>query len=146
MCTGQLTRNKFDRQLAVTATAFGERPVVRRVPMTATEKRLPPQRWEESRLPSDRVLVILRFQRRMQEYRPPAGTWLRGTPPALPPSEIELLRLEFVQPPAVRRPAAERATRAALRSVAQTVHLAPPAASQLRQLQQTSTGIRAFLN
>ena len=70
---------------------------------------------------------------------------LRGELPAPPPSELELLRMEYGLPPTMRQRDAEQAARAALRKVAIAMGLPEPPRGQLRQVQVVHGGLLAIL-
>ena len=132
-----------DATLEVRVAAVGERPPVVRVP--AAERVLPPREPERAQLPRSRVLVVVSFRRREGQCGPATGRWIRGSLPAVPEDDMELLRLEFTLAPATRQQAAERALRAGVRRVATALGLQCPVPSQLRQLQPVHGGILALL-
>jgi hypothetical protein len=135
-----------DTEVEVSVTAVGERPILRRVP--AHEKTLPPPRWERAHLALNRVLLVVTM--RLRAGRPPAtstslGHWAFGIPPTPEPSAMELLRVEYILPPATRQQQAERSLWAALRETAKLMSLAPPAKPQLRQVQLEHGGAVGIL-
>lgn len=123
-----------DPNLEVRVVAVGERPLVVRIPADVQE--LPPPRWESGQLAVDRVLIFVSIRSNCGERVTVAPRWLREPPPALPPSELELLRLEYVLPPATKAAAAERALRATVRKVASIVVPGELSPVQLRQVQE----------
>ena len=132
-----------DPELVIRLLAVGERPPLVRVP--ATERQLPPQRWEAAHLARNRVLVVLTISRHSGPRVAPSGVWIRGMLPPPPRSELELLRLEMILPPATRQSTAERIARAGLRKVAEAMRLPAPDPHQLRQLQPTHDGVAGIL-
>ena len=133
-----------DPSLEVRVSAVGERAPVLRVP--ANVRQLPPSTWDSGRLPLDRVLVAVSLRRHPGTAPRPVGHWIRGPLPEPPKDDgLELLRLEYILPPATRLQAAERALRAAVRRLAEVMGLVAPASAQLRQLQPTHGGILALL-
>jgi hypothetical protein len=134
-----------DKSLEVSALLVGERPPVIRVPAKSEERVLPPRQWEDAFLARDRVLLLLRIRRAGGDRRPPLSTWIRGHLPEPDRSELELLRLEYVLPPAVRQQAAEKGARAALRKVAAAMELPDPPPHQLRQVQVAHGMLTAIL-
>ena len=107
----------------VRAAAVGERPPLLRVP--ANGKQLPPPKWDDARLAQNRVLLLLSIQQAAHEDVAFQGRWVRGQPPPPEPSSMELLRVEYLLPPAIRAQQAERSLRAALRKTAEAAGLAP---------------------
>jgi hypothetical protein len=75
-----------------------------------------------------------------------AGRWIRGSLPDVPVEDVELLRLEYLLPPATKQQAAERALRAGVRKVAEAMELPSPAPAQLRQIQVTHGSVLALLS
>ena len=132
-----------DLELAVNVTAIGERPPLRRVP--AQSRQLPPATWEAAFLALNRVLLVVSFHRRTGPCTLPFGRWLGEPPPAPKPSGLELLRVEYLLPPATRTQQAERTLRAALRDLAALLHVSAPAGPQLRQIQVEHGGVVALL-
>lgn len=124
----------------VRVVAVGERPPVLRVP--ATEKKLPPITWEAARLAQSRVLLLVSLSLGGQEFH---ASWVRGTPPPLESSGMELLRVEFLLPPATRSQQAERSLRAALRKVADAVGCSALVAPQISQVQVEHGGVVCLL-
>ena len=122
-----------DKKLEVRAVAVGERPPVIRVPADAHQ--LPPPRWESGLLPHTKVLMFLSFRVRQGVCPTLACRWLRDPPPALQPEDLELLRLEFVLPPATKTAGGERALRAALRQMSSAMGQVAPHGVQLKQVQ-----------
>ena len=133
-----------DPSLEVRVVAIGERAHVVRVP--ADVKELPPPRWESGLLARDRVLVFINFRQHVGADRPPPSAfWLRGPPPPVPREELELLRLEYVLPPATKAESGERALRAAVRKVSMLLGLAAGPPLQLRQVQPAHGVMYALL-
>ena len=133
-----------DATLEVHVTAIGERPPLRRVP--ASSRQLPPAAWVPAHLASNKVLLVVSVaQRAGPPSSLPLGRWLDAPAPAPAPSALELLRVEYVLPPATRPQQAERSLRAALRKTAEEMKLPAPAAPQLRQLQVEHGGIVGLL-
>ena len=132
-----------DQSLEVHVTAVGERPPLRRVP--ATTRQLPPSMWEIAHLALNRVLLVVSFARRVGPTSTPLGRWLGEPPPQPKPSALELLRVEYVLPPATRAQQAERALRVALRTTAKEMAVHAPAGPQLRQVQVEHGGVVALL-
>jgi hypothetical protein len=132
-----------DTSLEVRVAAVSERAHIVRVP--ADVRQLPPPSWESGLLARNRVLLLLSF-RQVQGIRPPLTCqWLRDPPPAVPVDDIELLRLEYMLPPATKTDAGERALRGALRKVATTFGLVAPSRVQLRQVQAAHGAMYALL-
>ena len=121
-----------DPDLEVRVSAVGERAPVIRIP--AGVRQLPTPAPEAARLHLSRVLVVVSFRRSAGPPVRPAGQWIRGPLPDAPREDLELLRLEYMLPPATRLQAAERALRGAIRRVAETMGLLAPATAQLRQV------------
>ena len=135
-CTASLLKEAC---LEVRVAAVGERPPLQRVP--ASERRLPPNTWEAARLAQSRVLVLVSMRRGAAKAPAWTTSWVRGQPPASEPSAMELLRVEYLLPPATRSQQAERSLRSALRKVAEAVGCTPPAAPQLSQVQVEHGGV-----
>lgn len=123
----------------------GERAPLRKVPATNEDKTLPPKNWEDSWLPVSRALVLIMVRQAVGGVGRMTVRSLRGELPAMPASELELLRLEYILPPTTRQRDAERATRAALRKVASSMGLPEPPLHQLRQVQVQHGGLLAIL-
>ena len=123
----------LDPTLIIKVLAVGQRPPIQRIP--ASEMKLPPAQWEAALLPRSNVLLILQFHRHSGPQVLPTGEWFRGTPPAPPPSDLELLRMELVLPPATRISSAERFAHRSLEKIAQAMQVPSPSPHQLRQLQ-----------
>ena len=134
-----------DRSLHITASLVGERPPLIRVPAHTEDRVLPPLQWEAAHLPRGKVLLLLHFHQVDAPPPAPSGRWVRGTLPEPSPSELELLRLELVLPPATRQQAAERAARSALNKLASVMQLPSPPPHQLRQLQVMHGGVVGIL-
>ena len=131
-----------DPTVELHAFALGERPPIMRVP--DTEKQLPPSVWERAQLPRNKVLVVLQFRRQSGQAVAPAGRWIRGQLPTPAASPLELLRLEFMLPPATRQKDAERLARKGLEKVAKEMQLPSPAPHQLRNVQPTHGSVAAI--
>ena len=123
-----------DPGLEVQVLAIGERPPLQRVPAHADSRQLPPPSWESAFLAVNRVLVLVRFRRMSASGVRFQCRWIRGSPPKPPPSELELLRLEMILPPALQQTTAERAARGGLRQIAMALNLPEPPPHQLRQI------------
>ena len=133
-----------DPALEVRVAAVGERAHVVRVPADAKELPLP--QWKAGLLVRDRVLVFVSFRLFAGVERPPLQhCWLRGQPPPLPREELELLRLEYVLPPATKAESGERMLRAAVRKVAVLLGLGAGPPLQLRQVQPAQGVMYALL-
>jgi hypothetical protein len=91
------------------------------------------------------VLLLLHFRRHAGAPIPNKGRWVRGGLPDVVPSELELLRLELVLPPATRRPSAEQMARAGLRKIADMLHMQAPLPQHLKQVQVVHGGLVAIL-
>ena len=113
---------------------IGERAPVRRVPGTTEERKLPLLRWESGWLPLSHALVLVMVRRAAGAAGTMTTRSLRGEMPVLPPSELELLRLEYSLPPATRQRDAEKAARVAVRKLALAMGLPGPSQHQLRHL------------
>jgi hypothetical protein len=123
------------KELLVDVKIVGERAPLRRVPARDNHKELPPAKWESAWLPMDRVLVAIVVRRSTGSWRPPSVGHVRGDLPSPSPSVLELLRVEYVLPPATRQANAEKALHAAVRKLANEMHLqAPPGQHALRQV------------
>ena len=123
-----------DATLEVRVAAVGERPAIVRVPAAVLE--LPPPQWEGGLLARNRVLLCVSFRRRaVGDSSRIAGSWIRGTLPPPPADDLELLRLEYILPPATKTAGAERALRQVVRKVAGAVGQVEPASTQVRQVQ-----------
>ena len=131
-----------DPTVELYASALGERPPIIRVP--ATERQLPPSAWEHAQLPRNKVLLVLQFRRHSGRPVSPAGRWVRGQLPAPAASPLELLRLEFMLPPAARQRDAERLARKGLEKIAKELQLPSPAPHQLRNIQPTHGSVAAI--
>ena len=132
-----------DARLSVRALAVAERPELIRVP--ADERALPPGKWESAFLPRNKVLLVLCFRRRAGGAVPLSGAWLRGSLPDPEPSGLELLRVEYTLPPAVRQKAAAKEAMKALRKLAEVMGIPFSLGHQLRQVQTTHGGLVALL-
>ena len=123
------------KDLAVQVKVIGERAPLLRVPATVDEKVLPPQTWERAWLPMDRVLVALVVRRAAGRPSAPSLAAVRGKLPQPKSDGLELLRLEYVLPPATRQSGAEKALHTALRKLAQEMQLpVVPGPQMLRQV------------
>ena len=131
-----------DRTVELHAFALGERAPIVRVPGNAQQ--LPPSTWEHAQLPHNKVLVVLQFHRHSGQPVPPAGRWIRGQLPTPAVSPLELLRLEFMLPPATRQRDVERLARKGLEKVAKEMQLPNPASHQLRNIQLTQGSVTAI--
>lgn len=134
-----------DKALDKDVVLIGERAHSVKVPATTDDRRLPPVAWEESRLPVNRALVLVNVRRAGGAAGRVLVRGLRGTLPAPPSSELEVLRLEFRLPPATRQRDAERAVRLALRKVAGIMQLPEPPPHNLRQVEVVNGGLLANL-
>ena len=76
---------------------------------------------------------------------PLTGRWVRGPLPDPEPSELELLRVEFLVPPATSVRNAQRDLTTALRKVAEAVQLPSSPPHQLRQVQLAHGAAYALL-
>ena len=133
-----------DPALEVRVAAVGERPLIVRVPAHVQE--LPPPSWEGGLLARNRVLLCISFRRRAEGVeRTFSGGWIRGALPPPPTEDLELLRLEYILPPATRAAGAERALRQAVRKLAGAMGQLEPAATQLRQVQVAHGAVFALL-
>ena len=134
-----------DPRLAVEVLAVAERAPVLRVP--ASERQLPPREWEQGYLPRNKVLLLLHARRLAAgtSATPPTARWIRGALPALEPSALELLRVEYELPPTARQRNAERELRRALAKAAGAVGVPFGAEHRLQGLQPTHGGVLALL-
>jgi hypothetical protein len=132
-----------DPSLEVRVVAVAERPPVLRVPAAVTE--LPPPQWERGLLPRNRVLLCVHVRRHAGTKPSATCSWVRGSLPPIPVEDIELLRLEYVLPPATKSAAGERALRAAVRTAAAAVGQPAPHPAQLRQVQVAHGVVYALL-
>ena len=94
-----------DPALEVRIAAVGERPPLVRVPANA--KTLPPPHWETALLAHDRVLLAISFRGHAGTPPPMSARWLGQPPPPVQPATLELLRLEYVLPPATKAASGE---------------------------------------
>lgn len=124
-----------DPNLEVEVLAVGERPPLVRVPAHNDVRQLPPTSWESAFLAVNRVLLLLRFRRMPPNGCRFATRWIKGDPPKPSPSNLELLRMEMILPPALQQSKAEQAARRGLRQLATALQLPEPPPHQLRQLQ-----------
>ena len=122
-----------DPAMEVRVKAVGERPMMLRVP--ADVKELPPPKWERAQLAMDRVLLLVNFRRHHGAPLPVAVDWLRDPPPVMAASQLELLRLEYLLPPATKEASGERLLRAVVRKVSSIVAPGDITPVQLRQVQ-----------
>ena len=122
-----------DPTLEVRVAAMGERPPLVRVP--ADCQMLPPPHWETSLLAHDRVLVAISLRCHAGQRPSVSVRWVGTSPPPVQQSTLELLRLEYMLPPATRAASGERALRAAVRKVVQLLGAGGTAAPPLRQVQ-----------
>ena len=127
----------------VRVVAIGERPALVRVP--ANERTLPPAQWEAAHLPRNRLLVVVSVRRHADVAPAFVGQWIRGSLPEMPPSPLELLRVEFPLAPATKGQAAERALRAAVRKTIQLNGLVEPPTLQPRQVQVAHGAVYGIL-
>ena len=134
-----------DTTLATRVLVVGERAPLLRVPAHTEEKLLPPPRWERALTPVNRALVLVQVRRAGVGVEPLQIGAVRGALPKPGPPDVELLRLEYVLPPALRQQAAERATRKALQQVATKLNLPEPPPHQLRQIQTVHGALVALL-
>lgn len=105
------------------------------MPAKTDDKVLPPPSWEKAFLPVDRVLVMVVVKKAVGIRTPPTCGLLRGELPTPRSDGMELLRLEFVLPPAARQSMAEKLLWGAVRKVSQTMQLPlPPGPRTLRQV------------
>ena len=93
----------------------------------------------------NRVLLLVSLAQLMEGGATFHAQWVRGQPPAPEPSDLELLRVEYLLPPATRTQQAERSLRAALRKMSEAVGCPMPAAPQLSQVQVEHGGIVCIL-
>ena len=129
----------FDNpSLGVSVVAVGERPPLRRIPSAV--RKLPPPEWDRARLDASKVLVVISFWRCAAERPAVNFRWVRGEPPPVAESSLELLRVEFDGPAAARRDTMERTLRGGLRKVAEAMGLAAPTLQHLRQVQVQADG------
>ena len=132
-----------DPTVELRAIAVGERPPIVRIPVD--EMTLPPRKWEIGNLPRHQVLLVLQFHRHGGSHSPLSAEWIRGQVPDPAPSELELLRLQLVLPPSVKKDTAVRLARKAIEKAAQAMKLPSPAPHQLRQLQIDKDALYALL-
>ncbi len=95
-----------DMTLEVQVAAVGERPRLIRVP--AGELELPPSNWETAYFAANKVLVVISFRRHSKAAVHPAACWVRGALKPPEPSALELLRVEYLLPPATSKAVAEK--------------------------------------
>ena len=134
-----------DSALAIRIFIVGERAPVQRVPAHTEAKTLPPIDWERAQTPVNRALLLVQVRRANGGPVPPQIGAVRGALPAPRPSDVELLRLEYVLPPGLKQQTAERAARRALQLVAKALHLPEPPPHQLRQVQVVHGAVVALL-
>ena len=132
-----------DPTLEIRLVAIGERAAVVRVP--ADQLVLPPPRWEHGLLPRDRVLLFLNVRLQQGDRMALQCRWLRDPPPPIEGDDLELLRLEYILPPATKAVAGERALRGVLRKVTSILGQATPSGIQLRQVQVAHGAVFALL-
>ena len=130
-------------EVDVRVAAVGERPPLRRVP--ASTQQLPPPVWETARLALSRVMLLVTLARRGPGTTPFGARWIRGRPPAREPSGLEVLRVEYLLPPATKASAAERTMKAAIRKVAEAMGCSPPAPPQFSMVQTEHGGVVCLL-
>ena len=124
----------------------GERAPLLRVPATGDERTLPPANWEKALLAVDRVLVALVVRQALGPHGAPSLGVVRGDLPVPKADNLELLRLEYVLPPATKQVAAEKAMQKALRKVAGEMGLPlPPGKQMLRQVVVQHGSVLAIL-
>ena len=128
--------------LDVGVVAVGECPPLLRVP--AQEQCLPPKTWEAARLAQNRVLLLVSVKLAGTGGSGFRARWVRGQPPAPEPSAMELLRVEYLLPPATRAQQAARSLRTALKKVADVVGCSAPVAPQITQLQVEHGGVHCI--
>ena len=119
------------KDLEVQVKVVGERAPLRRVPAHGERKVLPPQMWERGFLPMDRVLVCLVVRKASGPWRELSVVAVRGDLPVPPDDGLEILRLEYLLPPATRQAVAEKAMWSAVRKVAQEMQLPMPLGPQM---------------
>ena len=96
---------------------------------------LPPPGWERAFLPVNQVLVMVVVRLAVETRMPPSCSLLRGDLPIPKSDGLELLRLEFILPPASRQANAEKLLWSAVRKLAQVMQLPlPPGPRTLRQV------------
>ena len=132
-----------DPLLEVRVAAIGERPPLVRIP--ADERKLPQTHWEQALLARDRVLVAVSLRGNAGEHRPVYAHWLGQPPPPVQQHTLELLRLQYVLPPATKAASGERALRAVVRKVVSMMGADGAAPFQLRQVQVTNGVASALL-
>ena len=120
--------------LEVQVHVVGERAPLLRVP--AKDRRVfPPTTWEKALLPVDRVLVAVVVKRAQSGQGLRSVSAVRGDLPEPAHDGLELLRLEYVLPPATKQAGAERAMQTALRKLAEAMQLPLlPGPQMLRQV------------
>ena len=134
-----------DKNLQIDVSLIGERAPLFRVPAKTDEKVLPPRAWEQALLPVDRIMVMLVVRLMSGTRTPPSCRLLRGELPFPKSDGLELLRLEYVLPPATRQASAEKMLWAAIRKLAQAVQLPlPPGPRMLRQVVLQHGGVLAL--
>ena len=132
-----------DPTLEVRVAAMGERPPLVRIP--ADCQMLPPPHWETGLLAQDRVLVAISLRCHAGQRPPVSAHWVGTPPPPVQQSTLELLRLEYVLPPATRAASGDRALRAAVRKVVRLLDAGGSAAPPLRQVQTVNGVVSALL-
>jgi len=132
-----------DPSLSVDLVAIGERARIIRVP--ANVQKLPPDQWDQAFLPRNKVLVALRVRQAGTTRPPLAGTWIRGTLPEPEPSALELLRIEYMAPPATRQRQVEQYAKRALVALSKEMGIMYGPAHRLQQVQATHGGLVAIL-
>jgi hypothetical protein len=135
------------KDLRVDVKVVGERAPLRRVPAKSERDMvLPPTQWERAWLPVDRVLLAVVVQRTSGTWLPPSCGAVRGELPMPTGDDLELLRLEYVLPPATKQANADKAMRGAVRKLAKEMAVPlPPGAEVLRQVVVQHGGVLAIL-
>ena len=96
-------------------------------------------------MPVNRARVLVQVRRSGGSPVPMQIGTVRGALPQPGPLDVELLRLEYLLPPALKQQAAERSTRKALLTVAAKMNLPEPPPHQLRQVQTVHGALVALL-
>ena len=133
------------KDLQVDIKVIGERAPLWRVPAKGDVKVLPPPVWERAFLPVDRVLVMAVVRLAAGSRTPPSCRLLRGDLPVPKSDGLELLRLEYVLPPATKQGNAEKLLWGAVRKLAEAMQLPlPPGPRTLRQVVVQHGGVVAL--
>ena len=134
------------KELQVDIKVIGDRAPLWRIPAKTDDKVLPPAVWERALLPVDRILVMVVVRLADGSRRPPSCSLLRGDLPSPKVDGLELLRLEYVLPPATKQALAEKLLWGAVRKMAQAMQLPlPPGPRTLRQVVVQHGGVLALL-